>query len=397
MLNFNETRALFELPTDIVYLDGNSLGPLPIAAAAAAQRVLRDEWGQQLIKAWNTAGWFTQPDRVGNRIARLIGAEAGSVTVGDTLSIKVFQAVAAALAQVPDRKIILSDSGNFPTDLYIADGLSELIGQGHDVQTVAPEAIAERLSPDVGVLLLTEVDYRTGRRHDMKALTEKAQSLGIVTIWDLAHSAGAFPVELSACNVDFAVGCTYKYLNGGPGAPAFIYVAPRHVESLRPALAGWMGHDTPFSFSRDYMPGKGTVRLRVGTPPVIAMAVLEAALDIWDQVDLTAVRARSIELSNMFIAEVEKRCPQLKLASPRHAAERGSQVSFAHPEGYAVMQALIARGIIGDFRAPDILRFGICPLYNDEADIHKAAKDLEAILASEEWRQPHFLQRQAVT
>jgi kynureninase len=397
MLNFVQTRELFHLPSDVVYLDGNSLGPLPLAATDAVTRVLRDEWGEQLITAWNRSGWFTQPDRVGDRIAKLIGAERGSVTVGDTLSIKVFQAVAAALALAGGRRIILSDSGNFPTDLYIADGLSALLEQGHQVRTVDPDKVLDSLSEDVAVLLLTEVDYRTGRRHNMRVLTEKAQRLGIITIWDLAHSAGAFPVHVSACNADFAVGCTYKYINGGPGAPAFIYVAPRHVNHLQPALSGWMGHNRPFAFSRQYEPGQGTIRLRVGTPPVIAMAVLEAALDIWEQVDLAGVRAESVRLSDLFIAEVEKRCPALKLASPRDAKERGSQVSFAFAYGYAVMQALIARGVIGDFRAPDILRFGICPLYNNDNDIHSAALALEAVMTSGEWRQQQFMQRQAVT
>ncbi len=397
MLSLKQSRCLFQIPSNTVYLDGNSLGPMPIAASAAVDRVLRQEWGQHLITAWNRSGWFTQPDRVGNRIAKLIGAEAGSVTVGDTLSIKVFQAVAAALALTPHRKLIISDTGNFPTDLYMADALANVLQQGHQVKTVAPEQVADHLSEEVAVLLLTEVDYRSGRRHDMKQITAKAQKLGIVTVWDLAHSAGAIPVEASGCNVDFAVGCTYKYINGGPGAPAFIYVAPRHVASLRPVLAGWMGHNAPFAFSRNYEAAPGATRLRVGTPPVIAMAVLEAALDIWEQVDLADVWAASEQLSNLFIAEVEKRCPSLVLASPREARQRGSHVSFAFAEGYAVMQALIARGVIGDFRAPDILRFGICPLFNDESDILSAAQALDMVLKTGEWQLPQFKQRQAVT
>jgi kynureninase len=397
MADFTHTRKLFDLPSDIVYLDGNSLGPLPTAATSAVTRVLRDEWGTQLITAWNKSGWFTQPDRVGNRVAKLVGAEPYSVTVGDTLSIKVFQALAAALAISPQRKVILSDTGNFPTDLYMADGLATLLSQGHEVRTVDPEHVSSHLSEEIAVLLLTEVDYRTGRRHNMAELTNKARQLGIVTIWDLAHSAGAFPVNLSACNVDFAVGCTYKYINGGPGAPAFIYVAPRHVATVRPALSGWMGHNAPFAFSRDYVPGQSTTRMRVGTPPVIAMAVLETALDIWDQVDIADVRKESVRLSDLFITEVESLCPTLLLASPRDAAIRGSQVSFAHLEGYAIMQALIARGVIGDFRAPDILRFGICPLYNTEDDVHRAALALEVVMKTEEWRKPQFMQRHAVT
>jgi kynureninase len=397
MLDFTATRKLFDLPPDIVYLDGNSLGPLPSAAPEAVAQVLKNEWGKQLITAWNKSGWITQPDRMGNRIAKLLGAEPDSVTVGDTLSIKVFQAVAAALAMSPQRKIILSDNGNFPTDLYMSDGLASLLGQGHVVKTVPPEEVAFHLSTDVAVLLLTEVDYRTGRLHDMADLTQKAQQHGIVTIWDLAHSAGALPINVSACNVDFAVGCTYKYLNGGPGAPAFIYVAPRHVNALRPALSGWMGHTTPFSFSRDYVPAHSTRRMRVGTPSVVAMAILETALDIWEQVEIEDVRKESMRLSEKFIAEIERRCPSLILASPRDAKQRGSHVSFRHGEGYAIIQALIARGVIGDFRAPDILRFGICPLYNTESDMLRAAVELEAVLNTEDWRKPQFMQRNAVT
>jgi kynureninase len=394
---FRKTRERFDLPEGIVYLDGNSLGPLPRGALAAASRVLVDEWGRQLITAWNGASWFTQPNRVGNRIGRLIGAEPDTVTMGDTLSIKVFQALAAALALKPQRKVILSDTGNFPTDLYIADGLAELMAQGHEIRTVAPEAVAENLTADVAVLLLTEVDYRTGRRHDMKRLTALAHAAGIVTVWDLAHSAGAFPVDLAGAGADFAVGCTYKYLNGGPGAPAFIYVAPRHGEASRAALSGWMGHRRPFAFTRGYEAAAGTTRMRVGTPPVVALAILEAALDIWEDVDLAELRAASEALSELFIAEVERRCPSLTLVSPRRAADRGSQVSFAFAEGYAAMQALIARGVIGDFRAPDIMRFGICPLFNDEADIVKAATAVEAVITGGLWRNPEFRAVNAVT
>ncbi len=397
MTDFSKTRMLFSLPPDVIYLDGNSLGPMPRAAAKAVDRVLHEEWSRQLIKAWNTAGWFTQPDRVGDRVAKLIGAEPNSVTVGDTLSIKVFQAVAAAISISPKRKVILSDTGNFPTDLYMADGLASLVNDGHLVQMADPEKVSDHLNSDIAVLMLTEVDYRTGRRHNMAELTAKAQALGIITVWDLAHSAGAFPVHLSDCNADFAVGCTYKYINGGPGAPAFIYVAPRHASTVQPALAGWMGHDKPFAFTHDYVPAQRTIRMRVGTPPVIAMAVLEAALDIWDQVDLKDIRKESVRLSELLIAEIEMHCPTLALASPRDEAVRGSQVSFRHNEGYAIMQALIARGVIGDFRAPDILRFGVCPLYNTDAEIRRAASTLADIMKSNAWQKPEFMQRNAVT
>ena len=394
---FAETRALFHLPAGVIYLDGNSLGPLPLAALDRVRHTMADEWGNQLIRAWNTAGWFTQPRRVGDRIARLIGAEPGSVMMGDTLSIKVYQALAAALALSGGRRVILSDTGNFPTDLYMAQGLIAALDKGHELKLVGPEDVESHLSADVAVLMLTEVDYRTGRRHDMKRLTARARELGILTIWDLAHSAGAFPVDLAGAGADFAAGCTYKYLNGGPGAPAFIYVAPRHAEAARPALSGWMGHDRPFAFVPDYQAAGGVERMRVGTPPVLALAALEAALDIWDRVDMQAVRARSIALADLFIAEVERVCPELRLVTPRARAERGSQVSFAFEEGYAAMQALIARGVIGDFRAPDIMRFGVCPLYNTEDDMRRAAAEIAEVVGGGIWRLPEFSKVNAVT
>lgn len=397
MTDFAATRAAFDLPEGLVYLDGNSLGPLPRAAAARVERTIRAEWGERLIRAWNDAGWMAQPPRVGDRIGRLIGAPAGSVVVGDTLSIKVYQALAAALALRPKRRIVLSDSGNFPTDLYIAQGLLDTMGQGHALRVVAPEAVADAIDEDVAAVMLTEVDYRTGRLHDMAALTAHAHAAGALTVWDLAHSAGAIPVDLSAAGADFAVGCTYKYLNGGPGAPAFIYVAPDHADDARPALAGWMGHEKPFAFAPDYRPGAGIERMRVGTPPVIALAALEAALDVWDGVSMADVRAASLDLSERFIAEVEARCPTLTLASPRDGRRRGSQVSFRHPDAYAIMAALIDRGVIGDVRAPDILRFGFTPLYLGHAEVARGAAILGEIMTREAWRDPRYQVRQAVT
>ena len=397
MTDFAATRAAFDLPEGVIYLDGNSLGVLPRGAAARVERTIRAEWGERLIRAWNDAGWMTQPARVGDRIARLIGAPAGSVVVGDTLSIKVYQALAAALALRPGRRVVLSDSGNFPTDLYIAQGLLDTLGQGHELRVVAPEEVAGAITGDVAATLLTEVDYRSGRLHDMAALTRAAHDAGALAIWDLAHSAGAIPVDVTAAGADFAVGCTYKYLNGGPGAPAFIHVAPRHADVARPALAGWMGHEAPFAFDAAYRPGAGSERMRVGTPPVIALAALEAALDVWDMVDIRDVRTASLRLSERFIAEVEAHCPALELASPREGARRGSQVSFRHPYAYPIMAALIDRGVIGDVRAPDILRFGFTPLYLSEEEVVRAAGVLATIMRDEAWRDPRFQQRQAVT
>jgi kynureninase len=397
MTDFAATRALFHLPEGVIYLDGNSLGPLPKAAAARVAHAVTEEWGEMLITGWNKAGWMDQPSRIGDRIARLIGAEPGTVVMGDTLSIKVYQALASALEMNPDRRVVLSDSGNFPSDLYMAEGLCRTLGAGYTLKTVAPQDVAEAIDGTIAVTLLTEVDYRTGRKHDMAALTARAHAAGALTVWDLAHSAGAIPVDLAGAKADFAVGCTYKYLNSGPGGPAFIYVAPRHAEVARPALSGWLGHEAPFAFDTSYRPGRGIERMRVGTPPVLQMAALEASLDIWDMADMADVRARSIALTDQFIAEVEATCPTLALASPRNGQQRGSQVSFRHPEGYAIMQALIARKVIGDFRAPDILRFGFTPLYTTPEDVTAAARILADIMANALWDRPEYKTRARVT
>ncbi len=397
MTDFAATRAMFHLPEGVIYLDGNSLGPLPRAAAARVAAAVTDEWGEMLIRGWNAAGWIDMPARVGDRIARLIGAPPGSVVMGDTLSIKVYQALASALELVPDRRIILSDTGNFPSDLYMADGLCRTLGRGYRVQTVAPEAVEDAIGPDTAVVMLTEVDYRTGRMHDMARLTAAAHAAGALTVWDLAHSAGAIPVDLAGTGADFAVGCSYKYLNSGPGGPAFIYVAPTWAEVARPALSGWLGHEAPFAFAPDYRPARGIERMRVGTPPILQLAALDAAMDVWDIADIRDVRARSIELSQAFLAAVEAACPDLSLVSPRDPARRGSQVSFAHPEGYAIMQALIARGVIGDFRAPDILRFGFAPLYLGPDEVRRAAAILAEIMQHRLWDRPEFKRRARVT
>jgi kynureninase len=395
--DFAATRARFDLPEGVIYLDGNSLGPLPRAAAARVAQAVTEEWGKLLIRGWNAAGWMEMPARIGDRIGRLIGAPPGTVVMGDTLSIKVYQALAAALEMRPDRRVILSDTGNFPSDLYMADGLCRMLGDGYRLVTVAPEDVACAIDETVAVLMLTEVDYRTGRLHDMAVLTARAHAAGALTVWDLAHSAGAIPVDLTGAGADFAVGCTYKYLNSGPGGPAFIYVAPRHAEAARPALSGWLGHEAPFAFDLDYRPGRGIERMRVGTPPILQLAALDAALDVWDMADMADVRARSIELSEAFIAGVEATCPMLTLASPRDPQARGSQVSFRHPQGYAVMQALIARGVIGDFRAPDILRFGFTPLYIGPDEVAQAVAVLADIMATGAWDRPEFHARARVT
>lgn len=390
-------KELFDLPEGVIYLDGNSLGVLPKAVNARVAQTIQAEWGHELIRAWNTADWMGLPTKVANRIAALIGAPEGSVATGDTLSIKVFQAVAAGLDMRPDRKVILSDNGNFPTDLYMAQGLIDTKGQGHELRLADPEDVMEAITEEVAVVMLTEVDFRSGRKHDMVEVTKRAHEKGAVMIWDLAHSAGALELDLAGCNAEFAVGCSYKYLNGGPGAPAFIYVRPDLAESIQPALAGWLGHDAPFAMELGYRPAMATERMRVGTPPILQLAALDAALDAWDGVEMSDLRAASVHLCETFIKEVEARCPELELATPRDAAVRGSQVSFGFEHGYAAVQALIDRGVIGDFRAPNIMRFGFTPLYIDEADVIRAAEIIEDVIKNELWRDPKYQVRSRVT
>ncbi len=388
---------LFEIPDETIYLDGNSLGPLPSGVTAKLGAMLRDEWGEMLITGWNNAHWMEQPARVADMLAPIIGAPAGSVMMGDTLSIKVYQALAAALNMRPQRRVVLSDTGNFPTDLYMADGLLKMLGEEYELRVVDPSQVIESINSEIAAVMLTQVDYRTGKLYDMQQVTDAAHAADAVTIWDLAHSAGAIPVELEACKTEFAVGCTYKYLNGGPGAPAFIYVRPDLIDSVQPALAGWLGHEAPFAFDLDYRPGTGIERMRVGTPPVMQMTALEESLQMWKNIDMGQLRERSIELSELFIREVENRCPQLQLASPRDPQERGSQVSFRFEHGYAAMQALIDHGVIGDFRAPDIMRFGITPLYIGEREIQRAASILQDIISNEIWRAEKYQVRSRVT
>ena len=384
MTDFAATREMFHLPDGVVYLDGNSLGPLPKAAVARIAACVTEEWGNTLIQGWYKLNWMTMPGQIGDRIGRLIGAPKGSVVLGDTLSIKVYQALASALELRPDRKVILTDINNFPSDLYMAEGLIRTLGQGHVLKKVAPEEVEANIGPDVAVLLLTQADYRTSRLHDMAKLTAKAHAAGALTIWDLAHTAGAMEIDVAGCDVDFAVGCTYKYLNSGPGGPAYIYVAPRMQADVRPALSGWLGHETPFTFDTSYRPGSGIERMRVGTPPIIQLAALEASMDIWDKVDMKALRKRSVELTEAFIKGVEATCPTLVLGVPRDPAKRGSQVSFHHKDGWAIMQAMTARGVIGDFRTPDYLRFGFTPLFTTMEDVQRAVATLAEVMAAHE-------------
>ena len=390
-------KDAFQIPEGVIYLDGNSLGVLPKHVPARLGQVITEEWGTSLIRAWNTHSWIDLPARTGDRIARLIGAQKGTVIACDSTSVNVFKVLSAALSLRPGRKVILSDNGNFPTDLYVASGLKDLLGQGHELKIVDPETVRDAITEDVAVMMLTEVDYRTGRVHDMAGLTEAAHAAGALAIWDLAHSAGAIPVDLAGAKADFAVGCGYKYLNGGPGAPAFLYVAPEHQDKVTSPLTGWMGHEAPFAFDLDYRPVTGIARMTVGTPAILALSSLHAALDVFEDVDMADIRAKSVSLSELFIAEVESKCPGLELASPRDPAARGSQISFRFTEGYAVMQALIARGVIGDFRAPDVMRFGFTPLYLSHQDVVDAVDILRDILQTKSWNRPEFKTRAKVT
>ena len=391
-------RNRFHLPPGVIYLDGNSLGPLPLATAGRLAGVVEREWGEGLIRSWNDAGWIDAPARVGAKISRLIGAQAHEVAVADSTSVNLYKLLAAALADRPERRVILTEAGGFPTDLYMAQGLAAF-SPGVEVRAVSREAITDALAEDVGVLMLTQVHYKTGRAFDMAAVTAAAHAVGAWALWDLSHSTGAVAVDLNAAGADLAVGCGYKYLNGGPGAPAFLYVAERHQGRLRSPLCGWMGHAAPFEFGDDYRPADGLGRFLCGTPPILGMAALEVGVDLMLEADPALVFAKSQALCSLFIAEVEARCrdPGLELATPSDPAARGAHVSFRHPDGYAVMQALIARGVIGDFRAPDILRFGFPALYLRHADAVEAAAVLQAVLASGAWRDTAYQVRAAVT
>jgi kynureninase len=416
-------RQHFALPEGVVYLDGNSLGALPKQTPARLAEVMTDEWGEGLIRSWNTAGWIDLPQRVGDRIARLVGVGPGELTVADSTSVNLYKVLSAALtivaADAPQRRVIVSERGNFPTDLYIADSVARQ--HGCELKLVEADEIPAQLDDRLAVLMLTHVDYRSGRMHRMAETTRAAHDAGALMVWDLAHSAGAVPVALTHAgssndpttnaphpeDADFAIGCGYKYLNGGPGAPAFAWAHPRHTARMdangwRQPLSGWLGHAAPFEFVPDYHPATGIQRFVCGTPPVLSLAALECGLAVFDLAEafggMTALRAKSSALCDLFIEQVEARCPGLKLVTPRAAAERGSQVSFAAPEGgYATMQALIARGVIGDFRAPDILRFGFTPLYTRFVDAFDAAVHLAAVLEHGEWREARFQTRAAVT
>lgn len=393
-------RDLFHLREGLIYLDGNSLGPPPKQAFAEIETAVHREWADGLITSWNNAGWFMLTDTLGAQVARLIGADGDEVVVCDTTSINIYKTLQAALSLNPQRRGIVAEGGSFPTDLYIAQGVSAF-AEGTDLKLEGVDAdrIEDLIDNTTAVVLANHVDYRTGEVRDMAALTARAHAAGALIVWDLCHSAGILPVELNACDADFAIGCTYKYLNGGPGAPAFVFAARRHLGEVRQPLSGWWGHRQPFAFDRDYDADPGVRKFLCGTQPVLSMRALKASLDLYDGVDIEAVRAKSMALTDLFIALVEARCTEhpVSLASPRDATERGSQVALRHDHGYAIVQALTERDVIGDFREPNVMRFGFAPLYVRFMDVWNAVEILGEILDSGVWREGRFEARGAVT
>jgi kynureninase len=383
----------------VVYLAGHSLGALPRAAVAQVERAARDEWGRDLVTSWTRHGWIDLPLKLGDAIGRLIGAAPGQVAVADSTSVNLFKLLAVALRLRPGRRVIVSERDNFPTDLYVAEGLTALLGDGHELRLVDAGGLEAALGDEVAVVALSHVNYRDGALHDMAVVTRQVQSSGALMLWDLSHSAGALPVALDRCGVDLAVGCAYKYLCGGPGAPAYLYVAQRLQEAARQPLSGWMGHAAPFAFEPEYRPAPGIGRQLCGTPPVLSMSAIGAGVELLERAGMAAVRAKSLALAELFIRLAERSCGRLglTLASPREATRRGSQVCFRHPDAYPVAQALIARGVIGDFRAPDVLRFGLAPLYLRFIDVWDAAAALADVLATGAWDRPEFRAVKRVT
>jgi kynureninase len=389
-------RERFHLPEGVIYLDGNSLGALPAATGERLGEVAERQWGEDLISSWNKHGWIDWPTRIAAKLAPIVGARPKELLIADSTSVCLFKLLAAALRARPGRKTILTQQRNFPTDLYVAEGLADMLGIA--LKAAPAGEVISCIDEDTAVVTLTHVDYRSASFHHMAATNEAAHAAGALTVWDLSHSAGAITLDLDGSSCDLAVGCGYKYLNGGPGAPAFLFVAERLQSELRPPLQGWFGHAEPFAFDDDYRPAGGILRFLTGTPSVLALAALDAGLDTFAGIEMRDLEAKSRALSKLFIDEVDARCgSEVRLASPRHPAERGSHVVFAHPEGYAVMQALIARGVIGDFRAPELMRFGFAPLYNRFEEIWRAAEILSDILASRSWDDPRFIARKKVT
>ena len=389
-------RERFRVPAGVIYLDGNSLGALPKAAPVVLAQMAELQWGEDLIASWNKHGWIDWPTRIAARLAPIVGAKPSELLIADSTSVCLFKLLAAAARARPDRKTILTQNGNFPTDLYVAQGLAGMLGLR--IKAADPDEVEGAIDGDTAAITLTHVDYRSAAFYDMRLVNDAAKASGALVVWDLSHSAGAVELDLNGTGGELAIGCGYKYLNGGPGAPAFLYVAEHMQEQLQSPLQGWMGHAEPFAFVDDYRPAEGMLKFLTGTPSILALAALEAGLETFDGIAMRDLAAKSRSLSELFVGEVEARCAdEVRLASPRDALQRGSHVVFAHPESYAVMQALIARGVIGDFRAPDLMRFGFAPLYNTHSEMVRAAEILADILATREWDQPRFKTRAKVT
>lgn len=391
-------RQAFSLPEGVTYCDGMSLGALPKSTASRIAKVVTQEWGDGLIRSWNSAGWIQSPQRLGGKLAPIIGANEDEVVVGDSTSVNLFKLLVAAIRLRPGRQTILMESSNFPTDIYVARGV-ERLHPGTKVKLVGAGDLDAAFDEDVAVALLTHIDYKTSEMHDMKAVTARAHQVGSLVLWDLSHSTGAVPLHLNESKADMAVGCGYKYLNGGPGAPAFLFVARRHLHATEQPITAWIGHDKPFDFSIDYVPAAGVTRLLSGTPTILSMSALESGLDLWSGVDVSQVRKKSLRLSELFLRIVEHRLgtSEVKLLSPRDPNRRGSHLAFQHPRGYEVVQALIDQGVIGDFRDPDVMRFGFAPLYLRYVDVWRAATALVEVLQSRTWDQPRYRQRAVVT
>ncbi len=395
-----QLRDAFALPRDKIYLDGNSLGALPRAAAARVQETVQQQWGADLIGSWNQHRWIDLPQVVGEKIAPLVGAAPGQVICADSISVNLFKLLSVVSMLRPDRPVVLSAADNFPTDLYMVQGLSRLLGEDRlRLVQVAEADISAALNDQVAAVLLSHVNFRSGRILPMADITHAAQAAGALAVWDLAHSAGAMPVELDACEVDFAVGCGYKFFNGGPGAPAWVYAASRHQDSIEQPLSGWMGHRAPFDFDPEYAAAAGMLQYLCGTPPILSLASLDAALELFADLDMAALRAKSAALGTLFLELLQKTelAGELRLLSPADPAERGSQLSFSHPEAYGLVQAWIERGVVADFREPDVLRVGFAPLYNSYGDIWQALEALRAVVADGEHRDPRWRERQKVT
>ena len=391
-------RDRFALPEGVIYLDGNSLGALPRSTSGRLRQLVDDEWGTGLIRSWTAADWIQAPRRIGDKISHLIGAGPGEVVAADSTSVNLFKLLAGAVRAQPERHFILTEKQNFPTDIYVAEGLCRLIGGSTQLRVVDRAQLETALDASVAVLTLTHVDFGTGALHNMEQLTQAAHRVGALVLWDLSHSAGAVPVDLAAAGVDLAVGCGYKFLNGGPGAPAFLFIRAQLQDAMETAIAGWMGHASPFNFELHYRPAAGVQRQLAGTPSIVALAALEAAIDLWLEVDRDAVWRKSRALGDLFIKLVDEAALEgIEVASPREAARRGSQISLRHKQGYAVMRALIDRGVIGDFRVPDILRFGLTPLYTRYVDVYDAVAALRDVIDSRQWDRPAYRTRLAVT